>query len=58
MFKQKSKRGKFSLLSRWFNAKHAMIQRSDEAKAGKVIGSTGGRHEEVDAETANSLSLQ
>lgn len=33
-----------------------MIQRSDEAKAGKVIGSTGGRQEEeVDAETANSL---
>jgi hypothetical protein len=35
-----------------------MIQRSDEAKAGKVIGSTGGRQEEVDAETASSLSLQ
>jgi hypothetical protein len=26
-----------------FNAKHAMIQRSDGANADKVIGSTGGR---------------
>jgi hypothetical protein len=37
-------------MSWWFNAKHAMIQRSDGANADKVIGSTGGR--QVHAETA------